>query len=90
MVGGNAGRFQSGHVSPFTINMKGLTPGENSVYTLVKDVADLTLDSEVIIAALDYNFAISTTQNTNNRAQTAVTKDEDGNIENPSDAVQIR
>jgi hypothetical protein len=86
---GNAGRFQSGHVSPFTINMKGLTPGENSVYTLVKDVADLTLDSEVIIAALDYNFAISTTQNTNNRAQTAVTKDEDGNIENPSDAVQI-
>lgn len=87
---GNAGKFQSGHVSPFTVNMAGLTPGEKEEYTLVTDVADLTLDSEVIIAAADYAVALSTTQNTNNRAGTAVTKTSDGNkIENPSDAVQI-
>lgn len=87
---GNAGKFQSGHVSPFTINMAGLTPGEKEEYTLVTDVADLTLDSEVIIAAADFNVALSTTQNTNNRAGTAVTKSSDGKkIENPSDAVQI-
>jgi hypothetical protein len=87
---GNAGKFQSGHVSPFTVNMAGLTPGEKEEYTLVTDVADLTLYSEVIIAAANYDFAISTTQNTNNRAATAVTKTSDGKkIENPSDAVQI-
>ena len=87
---GNAGKFQSGHVSPFTVNMAGLTPGEKEEYTLVTDVADLTLDSEVIIAAADYAVALSTTQNSNNRAETAVTKSSDGKIiENPSDAVQI-
>lgn len=87
---GNAGKFQSGHVSPFTVNMAGLTPGEKEEYTLVTDVADLTLDSEIIIAAANYDFAISTTQNGNNRAATAVTKTSDGEkIENPSDAVQI-
>lgn len=87
---GSAGNFQSGHVSPFTINMNGLTPGEKVQYTLVKNIADLTLESEVIIAAKNANFAISTTQNTNNRAQTAVTKNSDGTvIEDPSDDVQI-
>lgn len=87
---GNAGKFQSGHVSPFTVNMAGLTPGEKEEYTLVTDVADLTLDSEVIIAAADYAVALSTTQNSNNRAETSVTKSSDGKIiENPSDAVQI-
>ena len=87
---GNAGKFQSGHVSPFTINMNGITPGEKVEYTLVKSVADLTLDSEIIIAASAYNFALSTTQNSNNRAGTAVTKSDDNNtIVDPSDAVQV-
>ncbi len=89
-VSGNAGNFQSGHVSPFTINMNGLTPGEKVQYTLVKNVADLTLDSEVIIAAQNDIYAISTTQNNNNRAQTQITKNTEGTIiEDPSDDVQI-
>ncbi len=85
---GNAGNFQSGHVSPFTINMNGLTPGEKVQYTLVTDVADLTLDSEVIIAAQNDIYAISTTQNSNNRAQTQITKN-GSIIEDPSEDVQI-
>lgn len=44
-------------------------------WTLVTNASQIGSGSEVIIAAKDYNVAISTTQNTNNRGQAAVTKD---------------
>ncbi len=45
-----------------------------NTYELVNDASTLSAGNEVIIVAKDYNFALSTTQNTNNRGQTAVTK----------------
>lgn len=67
-------KFSAGVVNAFTISMSGITPGGAVVYTLVKDVADLTLGSEVIIVADEYDYAISTTQNGNNRGQASITK----------------
>jgi len=44
------------------------------VYDLVTNVADLAAGDQIIIAAKDYNYALSTTQNNNNRGQASVTK----------------
>lgn len=41
---------------------------------LVKNVSELAVGQEIIIAASGYNFALSTTQNTNNRGQAAIKK----------------
>ena len=64
--------------------------GDNGECTweLVTDVSTLKDGDEVVIAAKDYNFAISTTQNNNNRGQAAITKSEN-TIEEPSTSVQI-
>ena len=48
----------------------------NGTWTLVTDVSTLAAGDKVVIAAKKANFAMSTTQNTNNRAQAAVTKSE--------------
>ncbi len=53
-------------------------------YTLVTSVDDLADGDNVIIVNTDAEKAMSTTQNTNNRAATAVTFDEDGNAIVPS------
>ena len=81
-------KFEAGVVNAFTINMNGISPDGAVVYNLVKDVADLTLGSEVIIVANAYNYAMSTTQNGNNRGQAAVTKSE-GVINSPGTDVQV-
>ena len=88
---GNAGNFQRGHVSSFAVNMEGLTPQNDVVFTLVESVSDLVIGSQVILAPNGTTgFAMSTTQTSNNRSRTAVTKSDDQKtITNPSDAVQI-
>ena len=43
-------------------------------WELVTDASTLKAGDEIVIAAKDYNYAISTTQNTNNRAQASITK----------------
>ena len=43
-------------------------------WTLVTDASTLAAGDKIIIVAKDANFAMSTTQNNNNRAQAAVTK----------------
>lgn len=43
-------------------------------YTLVTDVSALHAGDVIVIAASGYDFALSTTQNTNNRKQTGITK----------------
>ena len=59
-------------------------------YTLVKDVADLTVGSEIIIAAAgDNDKALGKTQNSNNRAAVDQEKSADGQIITPNSNVQI-
>ena len=43
-------------------------------YVLVTDVNDLAVGKEIVIVAAGFNHALSTTQNTNNRAPVAITK----------------
>ena len=43
-------------------------------WTLVTDASSLEVDDQVVIVAVDYNYALSTTQNNNNRDQIEVTK----------------
>lgn len=83
-------KFESGVINKFAINMDGIGFEESKVYTLVTDISDLTVDSKVIIAAPDAKdgYAMSTTQNSNNRAQASVTK-KDNTIVDPADNVQI-
>lgn len=80
--------FTSGKVYKFAVDMAGITPAATKTYTKVTDKSELTVDSEVIIVASDANFAMSTTQNGNNRAQAGVTKSGDS-IDNPGDDVQV-
>ena len=47
------------------------------VWTLVTDASSLAVGDQIIIAASDYNYALSTTQKSNNRGQAAITKDGD-------------
>ena len=44
-------------------------------WQLVTDASTLKAGDRVVIAAKDYNYAISTTQNINNRGQAAITKE---------------
>lgn len=80
--------FTSGKVYKFSVDMAGIQPAEPKVYTKVTDKYDITVDSELIIVADVYDFAMSTTQNTNNRGQAAVTKS-DNTISDPSENVQV-
>lgn len=83
--------FESGKVNAFKINMSGITADSAVDYELVTDASDLGDGDEVIIAAYgDINYAISTTQNTNNRAAAAAIKSADGSvISSPDAAVQV-
>lgn len=52
-------------------------PGETiQAWTLVTDASTLAVGDQIVIAAKGYNYAMSTTQNGNNRAQAAITKSE--------------
>ncbi len=55
--------------------------------TLVTDASSLEVGQKVIIAAASSNYAISTTQNENNRVQTEITKS--GNTLTPNTDTQI-
>ncbi|MBQ4570778.1 MAG: hypothetical protein IJB21_03695 [Bacilli bacterium] len=47
-------------------------------WELVKDVSSLKVGDQIIIAAKDYEYALSTTQNNNNRGQSSITKNDEG------------
>ena len=57
-------------------------------WQLVTDASTLKAGDRVVIAAKDYNYALSTTQNNNNRGQAAITKS-GSTISEPSNTVQI-
>ncbi len=86
-----AAAFVAGKVNTLKVDFDGIGTTDADIYTKVTSYDELTAGSKVIIAAAGATgFAISTTQNANNRAQTAVTKSEDGTqIVGPGDAVEI-
>ena len=57
-------------------NLEGGTPA-STTWTLVTDASTLAAGDEIIIAASDYNYAMSTTQNSNNRGVAAISKSAD-------------
>lgn len=63
------------------------TNAAESTWTLVTDLAALEVGDQVIIVAQGANNALSTTQNGNNRASTAITKSD--NTATITDAVQV-
>lgn len=81
-------KFKAGKIANFTVDMKGITFKKSKVYNLVNSVNDLTIGSQVIIVAKKSNVALSTAQNSNNRAQAAVTKD-NNSISDPGSDVQV-
>ena len=60
----------------------------NGAWTLVTDVNDLAVGDKIVLVARDHNYAMSTTQNTNNRGVVAVTKDKTNNTVSWTTAVQ--
>lgn len=80
--------FKSGKIAVFSIDMSGVAAEKPAEYQLLTNVADLNIGDQVIIANTEAEQAISSTQNNNNRAQTAVTI-ENGCIVAPGDAVEI-
>lgn len=79
--------FKPGVISVINVNMQGVELVSPKVYELVKDVASLLPDSQVIIVGDGY--AIGTTQNSNNRAAAAITKYDDATIKDPGSDVQV-
>ena len=68
-----------------TVNQLGAAA---KVWTLVTDASTLKAGDQIIIAAKDYNYAISTEQKSNNRGQAAITKS-GSTLSTPSSSVQI-
>ena len=62
-------------------------PADAKAWTLVTDVSTLNAGDQVVIVAKESNYAMSTTQNSNNRAQASVVKN--GNIITFGSDVQI-
>lgn len=83
-------KFESGVINKFAVDMDGIGFEESKVYSLVTDLSELTENSVVIIAAAEFDYAISTTQNTNNRGQASVTKSDDSKtVTDPGENVQV-
>ncbi len=59
----------------------------NAQWILVTDASVLTAGDQIVIVASGYDYALSTTQQTNNRTGVAITKD--GNVVEIDDSVQI-
>lgn len=82
------GKFESGKIYRFSVNMSGVPLVAPKVYEKVTSIADLTLNSEVIIAAASdaRQYAISTSQGSSNRPAVAVVK-ADNKITDPGESV---
>lgn len=81
--------FKAGVIANMTINMEGIAVETPETWSLVTDAAYLAAGDEVVIVAKDYNYAMSTTQNGNNRGQAAIVKDPENNTVTVGDGVQI-
>ena len=74
----------------YTITVSAVSSGDGEcTWELVTDASTLKAGDRVVIAAKDYSYAISTTQNGNNRGQASVTKNTSNNTITFGDDVQI-
>lgn len=78
----------SGKIYDIAVDMEGVEIVEPVVYNKVTDMAQLHLGDRIIIAARDFDYAISTGQNDNNRSAAVISREGD-KIVDPSDAVEI-
>ena len=78
----------TGHTVVTAIEVDEDVPEPLPVWTLVTDASQLSVGDKIIITAADYDFALSTVQNNNNRGQTEIVKN-NGILVSPSDTVQI-
>ncbi len=84
-------KLTPGMIGIFSIGMSGIepeAPATEEFFELVTDASTLQEGDEVIIATPQYSYALSTTQNTNNRGREAVVIDGDKIFE-PSSKVQV-
>ena len=74
-------KLTEGNMTGFKVNMSTADKQVPStdVFTLLTDVNELNAGDKIIIAAADYDVALSTTQNKNNRGQASITKNDDEN-----------
>ena len=78
--------------STLGINMASATRSDLELgesWELMTDASVLAEGKKIVIAAADYDVAMSTTQNTNNRAETAITKSETKNTITIDSDVQV-
>ena len=83
---------EDGYASPvvkhaFKKAASGAAGAATGAATLVEDATELAAGDKVVIVAAEYDYALSTTQNTNNRGAVEITKDGDNVTLN--DAVQV-
>lgn len=81
--------FKAGVIANMTINMEGIAVETPETWSLVTDAAYLAAGDEVVIVAATANYAMSTTQNGNNRGQAAIVKNTEDNTITVGDGVQI-
>ena len=87
---GEKHKFEAGKIANMKVDMTDIEFAKSKIYERVTDVSDLTVDSEIILVASEDNYALSTTQNSNNRGQAAVTKSDDkSTITDPGNDVQV-
>lgn len=80
--------LSSGKIAKFSINLDGANIVAPVQYNLVTDESQLNVGDKIIIVAANYDYAIATTQNPNNRGVAGQAKG-DGVILDPSDAVEV-
>ena len=74
-------------VQEFKLASSGSADSSAGTATLVTDATELKVGDQVVIVASDFDVALSTTQNNNNRGQVAITKEGDNVTLN--DEVQV-
>ncbi len=88
-VGFSSGcNLTSGKIAKVTVDMNGIDVVSPVRYNQVTNVNQLYVGDKVIITAARYDRVLSTTQNSNNRSATTITKG-DGFILDPADAVEV-
>ena len=85
---GSGRNLTSGKIAKVTVDMDGIAIMPPVRYNLVTAASQLTVGDHVIIAAANYDRALSTNQKSINRDATSVTKGA-GYILDPSDAVEV-
>ena len=82
--------FALGTFRRFGVDLTGCEAGEGRTFTLVENVSDLAVGSNIVIAANgSKNIAMSIVQNTNNRGETEATKSADYKTLTITDQVQV-